>query len=102
MIQSTEGSSKPSVSTAQLATTRVSPVCRHRRMARRVASGVVPSSASAGMPASRNVSAIAYAKATVGVNNSALPQAVRLKGGEHLRRGIGRKQQALQLGVDEI
>ena len=57
--QSTEGSSKPSVRAAQLATTRVASVCNRWRIARRVASGGVPSSASAGMPAIRKVSAMA-------------------------------------------
>src|SRR6266446_9958824 len=51
MMQSREGSSKPSVSTAQLATTRVAPVWSRWRMARRVARGVVASSASAAIPA---------------------------------------------------
>ena len=39
----------------------------------------------------------------MGVNSSALRVGgVRLKGGEHLRRGVGREEQGLQLRLHEI
>lgn len=58
-MASIDGSSYPSVSTAQFATTVVSPLFRCSRMPLRSSTGVAPDSASAAIPSSHMASATA-------------------------------------------
>ena len=103
MFQSTEGSSKPSVSTAQLATTRVAPVCNRWRMARRGGDRRRPIERFGG-DAGR-LKGLGHGIGQSDGRGKQQRLALRrmgLKGGEDLRRGVRREEEALQLGLDKI
>src|SRR5499427_6975968 len=102
IIQSTEGSSKPSVSTAQLATTRVAPVCKRedgpaggerRRPIQRLGGDT-------GRP--KNLRHGVGQSHRGGKQEGFTVRRMGLKGGEDLRRSVSREEEALQLGFDKI
>src|SRR5882724_11157235 len=93
-MQSTDGSSKPSVSTAQLATTRDGPAGRERRRPIECLGG--DTSLTKGVSHGIGESDRGGKKERLALRR------MGLKGGEDLRRGVGRKEQGLELGTDKI